>query len=165
MRSKIIGLFGVVLSVVALSFVTIGMGQKPVFNPVTRNPPVNGPAPLAPADADKDLIAKGCKYYLGRKSEYLCKSEAAYQSCLSYLKKGAANFCGWGDHPLAMARAGSAKDAEDALKSSGCKLNAQGLWDCPTSKEYVCVEYRNGGAVKGCVPHCHLSLNSGPGHS
>jgi len=161
MRFKISGLFAIVLSVVVLSFVTAGMGQKPVFNPVTPNPPLKGPVAVASADVDKDLIAKGCQYYLGRKSEYLCKSETAYQSCFSYLKKGAVNFCGWGDHALAMARAGSAKEAEDALKSAGCKLNAQGLWDCPASKEYVCVEYRNGGGVKGCVPHCHLSLNSG----
>ncbi len=53
----------------------------------------------SPADPPEVALKATCQHFLGRAQEYLCKTEVAYNTCLTDMSMGLVKACSWESHP------------------------------------------------------------------
>jgi hypothetical protein len=158
MKIKITIFFCLLLtaSLCPVSFLGQGAPSKPTTiqkSPVLTQKSQIPPGTLQVASADQDLTSHGCKYFLGRKSQYLCQTEAGYNSCLAYLKQGLAQYCAWADHPDSVVTPKKLAADQD-LTGHGCKhfLGRKGQYLCETEDGYhSCLVYLKQGLTSYCA--------------
>lgn len=95
-------------------------------------------------DADSSLLASGCKYFLGRKGNYLCTTQKGYDLCESKRPdpKNAVSAC---------QLAGVNPEADKSLVGQGCSRNAVGEYTCLAQKAFdACEAFKSTNKVKVC---------------
>jgi hypothetical protein len=96
------------------------------------------------AKSESDLVASGCKYFLGRKGDYLCTTQKGFDLCESERNnpKNGITRC---------QLAGVNPEVDKALISHGCTRNAVGEYTCLGQKAFeVCDGFKKNGKVKVC---------------
>ena len=90
------------------------------------------------------LSASGCKFFLGRKGNYLCTTTGGYSLC-EIKRKDPAN------EIVACQLAGVAPDVDKALIAQGCSRNAAGEYTCMRQAGIdACEAFRKDNKVKVC---------------
>ena len=96
------------------------------------------------AQSESDLIAAGCKNFLGRKGDYLCTTQKGFELCESERK----------DSSNGITRcqlAGVNPEVDKALVSQGCSRNAVGEYTCLGQKAFdACDAFKKNNKVKVC---------------
>ncbi len=101
-------------------------------------------SPKANAVDDPDLVAAGCKYFLGRKGNYLCTTQKGFDLCEGKRKDGTSAI-------VACQLAGVNQEVDKALVGQGCSRNAVGEYTCLAQKAFdACQAFRNSNKVKVC---------------
>ena len=106
------------------------------------------PSPLSlgmeSGGAEAQLRAAGCKFFLGRRGNYLCSSQTGYELC-ERKKKDPANAV------TACQLAGVDPDIHKELTARGCSRNSAGEYTCTAQRAFeACEKYQRGGKVKAC---------------
>jgi hypothetical protein len=101
--------------------------------------------------ADK-LPLLGCKYFLGRSGEWLCRGDDGFGACRPYVAAGKATSCI--DARTGAMYAGATRAASDLRKSGGCVFVRSGdayRLVCKTAEgQKLCANYQRGGLKINC---------------
>ena len=94
--------------------------------------------------AESQLVAAGCKFFLGRKGQYLCNNQSGFNLCETKRKDP-------NNSITSCQLAGVIPEIDKALTSQGCTRNAAGEYTCLSQKAFdSCEAYRKANKVKVC---------------
>lgn len=93
---------------------------------------------------EAQLVAAGCKFFLGRKGNYLCSTQSGYNLCEAKRKDP-------GNAITACQLAGVIPEVDNSLVSQGCTRDAAGQYTCLGQKAFdACEGFKKNNKVKVC---------------